>query len=112
MSGVARRRVYPDNPELSSFARDVDERLAGIVRSHIIPEFTREYAEPMTIAWPGKEPSGVLLIRCRNDATPEETVAGNCFVNFTFTNKGIVIPELDGPFLGTRYRFTFKLEGV
>lgn len=110
MSNVRRLRTTGyDDPRVAQLAQDAQQALDAIVTVRVL-EFTRTYAEPMSIAL-DHEPLGVLLIRLREHDAPEEIVPADTLVSFTYINGQIVIPELQGPEEGVRYRFTFEVVG-
>lgn len=109
MTAAIRRVSYAGNRDLTELAGDVEQAFAKQVAFQTI-SFTRDYAEPMYIAFPRK-PIGVLLIDLREDADPETANAFAAGVNWSFTSQGIRVDEIQGPLVGTRYRYAFLVVG-
>jgi hypothetical protein len=109
MKSALRKVSYPNNRDMNELAGDVAKAFDAVVPAKVV-SFTATYAEPMFIAF-DHEPAGVLLIRMREDAAPETPNAFSAGVCFTYTSQGIRIDELEGPLLGTRYRFGFLVIG-
>ena len=104
-----RRKTYPGNAQLTELAADLAAEFAKLVPMRLV-ELAEVYAEPMYIEHPRK-PAGVMLLDFREDATPETANLFSAGVNWSFTDKGIRIDELNGPILGTRYRYCFLVIG-
>jgi len=109
MKGAVRRLNYPGKPELTELAGDVERALAKVPERRIV-EFTEIYAEPMTLNVE-REPKGILVLRVRNDASPEAAVPAGGQASFTFVNGRVRIDDIADLVVGTKYRFTLELVG-
>jgi hypothetical protein len=109
MSRPRLRAIGSRTPEIADLARDVQLSLDAIPAFQTIA-FTREYAEPMLIAL-DREPKALLLVRLVLDAAPEQVQTWTAAVHYVFTGAALVVSEITGATLATRYRFTFLAVG-
>jgi hypothetical protein len=94
---------------IARLAQQTRAAVEAIERREVVT-FTSVYTEPMSFAL-DHEPSGLQLIRLREDATPEAIVPAQSLVSFVYLNGKVTISELQGPTIGTRYRFAFEAIG-
>ena len=107
-----RKRLYRD-PAIGELARDVDDSLAVIRDFEFISMrvIVRDYREPMFIA-SERQPSVVMAARVQLDATPAAVVPFGS-TSWTYDAQGgrVVVNDVAGLTLGTRYRIMFLVMG-
>lgn len=104
-----RKTQFPGNRDITELAGDVQRALAAIV-PFSVATMTEVYAEPMTLQL-DHAPKAVLAIDVREDAAPEQAIPVSAVVNFTAIAGGVRINSIEGPSLGTRYRYVFLTVG-
>jgi hypothetical protein len=110
-----RRRLFDTgNKELDrvlgEFARDVSDVLDQIIPTKLV-EFTDTYREPLLVGF-DHEPKMVVVGRSRLDATPETAIiSSNAAYSYDSSARNVVIYEIDGLTVGTKYRFNMLMVG-
>ena len=89
--------------------RDLSNAIGRQVRMELL-EFTSLYTEPMAVSFP-RSPKGVLVVRVQEAQSPETPVACGSVASFTSVASGFRIDSIEGPVIGTSYRFTLLAIG-